>query len=75
MITIRSLNNCRMVRFIISALRLGVQVQRHESVKMCGFNVSITEVHLTVLPPGVSCRINVKIFRIHSNGSCILLFM
>ena len=74
MITIRSLNNCRMIRCIISALCPGVQIQRHESVRMCIFNVSITEVHVTVLPPGVSCRINVKIFRIHSNGSCILLF-
>ena len=75
MITIRSLNNCRMIRCIISALCPGVQIQRHESVRMCIFNVSITEVHVTVLPPGVSCRISVKTFRIHSNGSCVLLFM
>ena len=34
-------------------------------MKMCVFNVSITEVHITVLPPGVSgvsCKIGVKIY-------------
>ena len=69
-----------MIRFIISALCPGVQSRRHESfscedVRFQCFNHWSTYHHITVLPPGVSCKIGVKIyleFRIHSNGSCVL---
>ena len=47
---------------VLCVLEFKVEDMSLSVVKICVFNGSITEVHITVLPPGVSCKIGVKIY-------------